>query len=82
MMDNHVWSEQNETLLRKVVQARSPELLPLVEIIGRRQLTTEEREALRGALAYELVAVGLEDDDEPNKYGIELDNLIGHLMYF
>lgn len=51
MTEKPVWSSENDDLLRQVVEARSPELLPLIEIIGRRRLRTEEREALRGALA-------------------------------
>jgi hypothetical protein len=69
-------------LLQKVVQDRAGGLSPLVKAIGSHQLTQDEREALRGALASELTAVGLDQTDEPTQYGRELDALIGRLMYF
>lgn len=69
-------------LLKGAVEARSPQHLPLLQSLGRRPLTRDEREALRGALADEMVAVGLEPSDEPNDYGRKLDDLIGRLADF
>lgn len=41
-----------------------------------------QREQLRGVLAKELIRDGLDQDDEPTAYGLELDDLIGRLMFF
>lgn len=56
-------------LIRDVIGKRAPEFLPLAQSLGTRPLTEEQREALREALAEELVADGLGPDDEPNDYG-------------
>jgi hypothetical protein len=81
-MEKRRWNSNDAELLQQVVAARAPDLLPLLEGIGHRQLSIEEREALRGALAYELTATGLQENDEPNQYGREIDELIGRLMFF
>lgn len=75
-------TSKDRALLAKVVQKWSPELQALLSVLGQRRLKTSERESLRGALADELVANGLDDDDEPTAYGLELDDLIGRLMFF
>lgn len=75
-------TQRDRELLESVVQRRSPELQPLLSFLGQRRLTRSEREGLRGALADELVATGLDDEDEPTTYGLELDDLIGRLMFF
>jgi hypothetical protein len=67
-------------LLRRVIKARAPAMLSLVDTLGRRHLSVDEREALRGALADELTAAGLNAADEPTEYGQALDDLIGRLM--
>lgn len=72
----------DRALLRRVVHARDTRLIPLLAKVGNQRLTVQEREALRGVLADELTAVGLDEDDEPTDYGRELDELIGRLMYF
>lgn len=67
------------TLLRDVIERRNPELRRLLDSLGVVRLTTEEREALRGALADELCERGLGPDDEHNEFGLGLDDLIGAL---
>ncbi|HLA18921.1 MAG TPA: hypothetical protein VJ253_06315 [Dehalococcoidia bacterium] len=67
------------TLLRDVIERRNPELSGLLDRLGVVRLTTEEREALRYALADELCESGLGPDDEHNEFGLELDDLIGAL---
>ena len=66
-------------LLREVVDRHGPELRPLLDRVGTHPLSRDEREALRGALADELVARGLDDDDEPNAYGLEIEAAIDRL---
>ena len=67
------------SLLRQVVRRRRTAILPLVDLLGSRRLTTEEREDLREVLADELMDFGLQPDSEPNSYGRQLDDLIGRL---
>jgi hypothetical protein len=76
------FTNDERELLRRVTVKFSPEVETLVDAVGRRTLTDEEREVLRGALAHELSSLGLRDDSEPNEYGKELDDLIGRLMFF
>lgn len=75
-------SSDDMRVLTSVVRDRSPDLEPLLSVIGSRTLTRDEREGLRGALADELTLCGLDDADEPTSYGERLDGLIGRLMFF
>jgi hypothetical protein len=62
------------TLLHEIIERWQPALL---ELLSRPSLTDEEREELRGALAEELVASGLNKaDQEPNSYGLQIEDLI------
>jgi hypothetical protein len=74
-------SDERE-LLRRITTKYSPELSDLVDVVGSRPLTDREREELRAGLAREFTSVGLEEDSEPNEYGVEVDDLIGRLMFF
>jgi len=79
---NVAFEDDERQLLRRVTVKHSPEIENLVDVVGRRPLTDEEREALRTGLALEMTSVGLREDSEPNEYGVELDDLIGRLMFF
>jgi hypothetical protein len=72
-------SENEQELLRHAVIAHDSKLLPVLAEIGRRPLTRDEREELRGTLSDEMVTAGLAVDDEPTDYGRRLDDLIGRL---
>lgn len=71
--------ESDLELIRTLVWRRKASLMRLVHQIGHRQLSTDEREEIRGVLSDEMLEVGLETDDEPNEYGKRLDDLIGVL---
>lgn len=73
------FTQDERELLRRAVAEHSSDLLPLLPEIGRRPLSSDEREELRGALAEELTAAGLGPGDEPTDYGRRLDDLIGRL---
>jgi len=75
-------TERDYELLAAVVQRWSPELDSLLPLLGRQRLSVTQREQLRGVLAKELIREGLDQDDEPTAYGLELDDLIGRLMFF
>lgn len=66
-------------LLRDVISRRRPDLLPTIDEMADGSLSEEECEALREAVAEELVQVGLDERDEPNKRGRELEALIDWL---
>jgi hypothetical protein len=63
-------------LLRAVLAARAPELLPLVGRDGQLRLSDEQRLRISHSLAQELVARGLDANDEPNENGMEIEGLI------
>lgn len=52
-----------------------------MDSIGVRQLTKDDREALRGAVASELTTTsgGLDNDNEPTPFGLQLEQLIDAL---
>lgn len=67
--------------LRDVVSRRDRDALLLLKTLGERRLTEEERETLRGLVADDLVERGLDDHDEPNAYGLQMERLIDALGY-
>lgn len=67
-------------ILRAVIEKRQPELLPLVDKVGKEILTEEELERLRDLVSDEFAKVGLQDNDEPNPQGIVLDDIMGFLV--
>lgn len=69
-------TQDEQELLHRAVTAHNPQLLYVLSEIGQRPLTIDEREELRGALAEELTAAGLNVEDEPTPYGLELEHLI------
>jgi hypothetical protein len=69
-------------LLRTTILRRQPDLISLVDSLGQQPLTDDQRELLRDVLLKEFLEVGLEPNDEPNKLGIKLDDLIGLLGRF
>jgi hypothetical protein len=67
------------TLLRTTVQRHVPELHPLLDTIGKTPLNETDREALRQVILSEFLNAGLDGDDEPTSYGLELEELIDAL---
>jgi hypothetical protein len=83
MIDSDIpFGGDERELLRRITAKYSPKIVDLVDVLGTRPLTDEEREALRAGLAEEFVSVGLKEDSEPNEYGVEVDALIGRLTFF
>jgi hypothetical protein len=66
-------------LLRHVVERHESALLPLVDSVGGQALTDTDREALRSVVLSEFLSSGRGPDDEPNRYGLELEDLIDAL---
>ena len=72
----------DRTLLHDVIDRRAPQLLHLLDRLPMRDLTDDEREALREAIADELVSAGLDADGEVTRHGRLLDDLIDGLAPF
>jgi hypothetical protein len=68
--------------LRQLVDARRPQLVSLIDRLGKTPLTQDERERIREVLAEELCATGLGADDEPNARGVLIDRMIGRLRHY
>lgn len=66
-------------LLRRTVERHAPELISLVDAVGEAPLDETDREALRSAVLSEFLSAGLESNDEPTPYGLELEALIDAL---
>lgn len=77
MVDN-----QDVLLMRYMVRYRNPELLGLLENIGKRPLTPTEREALRASLDAEYQDSGLSSDKRPNNKGLIINELMDRLAEF
>lgn len=73
--------EEELVLLRSVISCRQPDLSWLVDTIGKRLLSVEERESLREVLGDELCATGLTESFTPNQRGLVIENLIDRLWY-
>jgi hypothetical protein len=68
-----------EQLVRSVIENRAPEHATLLDLVGSRPLTRDEREAIRDILADELTESGLGPDAEPNDRGLLLEAAIAWL---
>jgi len=66
-------------LLKQIVERRNILKLSLVNLLGRQNLTEDEREDLRGILLEEMLSDGLDPCDEANEYGRTIDQLIGKI---
>lgn len=66
-------------LLEAIVRRRAPDLLDTLLHLDAGTITQTAREELRLAVGEELMAKGLNRDDEPNSYGRRLEDLIDDL---
>ena len=72
-------SQELEKLLAQVISKRNPDLIRLLENVNDLELDDLQRDELREAVADEFIETGLEENDEPNKRGLLLEDLIGRL---
>lgn len=63
-------------LLKKCLDAHRPDLLWILTSKENIYLTEDIGNELRDAVSEELLENGFNDDDEPNKLGLELESLI------
>jgi hypothetical protein len=69
-------------LLQTAVREHAPQLTRLLsDAVGRRPLSINEREALREAVADELMARGIDSHGGITEYGVALDDLIDRLAH-
>ncbi|GEM_PF-2466326 len=66
-------------ILFQIVSKHQPKLLPLLDRLGVIPLKSEEREILRNILAMELSEQGLDENYEPNQWGLTVESLIDKL---
>ena len=69
-------------LLREVIRDHRPDLLDILDAPENIQLTEQQRDDLRQAITDEFCKTGLQENDEPNRRGLLLEELIdriGHL---
>lgn len=62
--------------LREIVMRRNAAAVVHVDSIARGALSAEGRELLIDVLSAELIEHGLEPSDEPNRLGLEVEELI------
>ena len=72
-------STDRSVLLRQIVKRNEPELLALVDTVGVNPLSEADREALRLTIMREFLSTGLDSDDEPTPWGLQLEQLIDAL---
>ncbi len=72
-------SRSESTLLLEVVAKRRPELLALAAAAAEGRLNLHERKKLIDVVAAELLATGFAGDDEPNRRGLALENLLDRI---
>jgi len=78
-------SDKGIALLRQCLYAHNPSLIPHVESCDGDSFTDEFYNKLRDIVGTEFCERGLQPDDEPNEYGLELEALIdeiGRLFMF
>lgn len=67
---------QQRECLRNVVARHSPDVSHLLEDVTLQNIDSENRERILYSLTCELIDYGLDSNDEPNKYGLELETII------
>lgn len=73
-------------ILRRVIQERAPEMMHLADRLVQEAaplyaLSAEERAQLGEVLFYEFSEKGLHENDEPNDYGLILEEIMYILTY-
>ncbi|MFO0982589.1 MAG: hypothetical protein U1E76_12795 [Planctomycetota bacterium] len=72
-------SEQGFRLLREVLEKRAPEFLSIFREDLQVNIRREQRRQLQELIGDELIDTGLQENDEPNARGLDLENLIDAL---
>jgi hypothetical protein len=78
-MKTKTLKQDEKKLLLHCLQEHNPELLKEVIQLEQGLLGKTDVRQMIEAIGDELMAKGFQSDDEPNKYGLELEDLIGKL---
>jgi len=70
-------SSKSLELVKKILEDHNPALIPIVDSNDNHTIETYNK--LRDIVGDELISKGFEPDDEPNEYGLELENLIDEI---
>jgi hypothetical protein len=76
-MNSKELSKEEKELLQYCVKEHVPKLLEDIDRLD--QLNIDRINEMRNAVGDEFVSKGLEQDDEPNRYGLKLEDLIDRL---
>lgn len=81
--DRSKLSEEELRFVRDVLRL-SPEEedRELADVLGRRQLTDDERERIRHVLVHKMLEEGLLPDGSPRPEGRAIDDIIGKLTFY
>jgi hypothetical protein len=71
----------DKNLLLTVVTKHLPELHPVVQEVGIKGLSADQRSALREAITSEFIETGLMPNDEPNARGLALEELLDEIGF-
>jgi hypothetical protein len=77
-MKTKTLKQDEKKLLLHCLQEYNPELLKEVTQLEQGLLEKRDRQIIE-SIGDELMAKGFQPDDEPNKYGLDLEDLIGKL---
>lgn len=72
-------NSQEKALLLHCLKKHAPSLVSEFDLLDRGLVDAEKVNKMREAIGDELVAEGLNADDEPNEVGLKLEDLIGRL---
>jgi hypothetical protein len=76
-MAGQVLNDKEKALLVHCLKSHAPNLLSQIEHLD--EAGVDGINEMRSAITDEFVQKGLETNDEPSKYGLELEDLIGRL---
>ncbi len=71
--------EQSLDLLKKCLQKHNTDLIPIIENPNSNDYTVEFYNQLRQIVGDEFIINGLNEDGEPNEYGLTLEILIDEI---
>jgi hypothetical protein len=71
-----------QNLVEEVLRRRAPSDPQLLDAVARKHLTEESREAIRRALADELIEAGLGKEGDPNDHGRLVETAIDWVGHF
>jgi len=78
-MTRKILNTEEKRLLLECLSKHGPDLIKEMDKLDTGELESEIVNEMRSAITDEFVQNGLKKDDEPNEYGLELEDLIDKL---